>query len=397
MAAEVIASAGYQVALYDAMPSLGRKFLLAGVGGLNITHAEPHPNFLARYALASPFLAPFLDEFSASHLRQWVQGLGIETFVGSSQRVFPADMKAAPLLRAWLSRLRGLGVQFYPRQRWCGWHDDGSLKMLAGPAQQEHRVLADALVLALGGGSWPRLGSDAAWVPLMRAKEIRISPLLPSNCGFEVAWSAAFAQEFSGAPLQTLGLSAIDGNGVAHSVRGEAMIVKTGIEGTSVYALSAILRDALLASGRAELRLDLLPDLSAQQLRHRLQKPRGKNSLSNFLRKQFSLPPLKLALLRELTPASIWQDPEALAAALKDLPMPLVGVRPLEEAISCAGGIGREELNAHLMLSRCPGVFCAGEMLDWEAPTGGYLLSACLATGRGAGLGVLQYLRAKAQ
>lgn len=397
MAAEVIATSGFSVSLYDAMPSVGRKFLLAGVGGMNITHSEIHSQLLARYAHATPFLQPYLDHFSADDLRHWIHGLGIETFVGSSGRVFPSDMKAAPLLRAWLHRLRELGVQIYPRHRWCGWAEDGSLKLIEQRDKQtiEKSIHADALVLALGGASWQRLGSDGVWVDLLRHKNIPVTDLLPSNCGFDVHWSELFQQDFSGKPLQTVTLSTVDLNGNSHSVRGEAMIAKTGIEGTSVYALSAVLRDTILAKNSAELYMDLLPDLSSEKILSQLNKPRGKNSVSNFLRKKLHLPPVKLALLRELTPASIWQDNQKLAQALKKLIVPLTGFRPIDEAISSAGGVKFSALNASLMLQPLPGVFCAGEMLDWEAPTGGYLLTACFATGRAAGLGVVDFLRKK--
>ncbi|RYY04560.1 MAG: TIGR03862 family flavoprotein [Gammaproteobacteria bacterium] len=395
MAAEVIASAGFKVSLYDAMPSVGRKFLLAGVGGMNITHSESHEKLLARYANATPFLTSYLNEFSSEQLRDWIHGLGVETFVGSSGRVFPRDMKAAPLLRAWLHRLRELGVEFYPRHRWNGWEDDGSLRIIDQQNNEhvEKNIAADAVVLALGGASWQRLGSDGAWVNLLREEDIAIADLLPSNCGFETPWSEKFKQEFSGAPLQTINLTAVDQKGVAHTIRGEAMIANTGIEGTSVYALSAMLRDSIIATGNAELTIDLLPDLSAEKIQSLLNKPRGKNSASNFLRKQLNLPSIKLSLLRELTPVTIWQDNSKLAQAIKNLRLQLNDYRPIDEAISTAGGIQSTELNNQLMLEKLRGVFCAGEMLDWEAPTGGYLLTACFATGRAAGFGVVDYLR----
>jgi uncharacterized flavoprotein (TIGR03862 family) len=397
MAADVIASAGLSVALYDAMPSVGRKFLLAGVGGMNITHAEPHEKLVTRYAQAAPHLKPYLDDFSAVDLCKWIHDLGINTFVGSSGRIFPTDMKAAPLLRAWLHRLRELGVQIYPRHRWVGWRDDGALNITEQKNNEllEKNIYAEAVVLALGGASWQRLGSDGAWVNLLREKNIRIADLIPSNCGFDVSWSTQFQQESSGAPLQTIGLSTADLTGARHSVRGEAMLAKTGIEGTSVYALSAILRDTIVAKGSATLMLDLLPDVSEEKILAQLNKPRGKNSASNFLRKQLNLPPVKLALLRDLTPPSIWHDNKTLALALKQLIVPLTGFRPIDEAISSAGGIEFSALNKTLMLENLPGVFCAGEMLDWEAPTGGYLLTACFATGRAAGLGVVKYLQAQ--
>ncbi len=405
MAAEVIAQAGFNVSIYDAMPSVGRKFLLAGVGGMNITHSEPHEKLLGRYAQASPSLKPYLDIFSAHELCEWIHGLGIETFVGSSGRVFPTDMKAAPLLRAWLHRLRELSVKIYPRHRWLGWADvtqecdaqkfENNLlrfNVNINDITAEKNIHADAVVLALGGASWQRLGSDGAWVNLLRAKTIGVAELLPSNCGFETAWSQHFLEEFAGVPLQTVGLSMVSLTGEKISVRGEAMIAKSGIEGTSVYALSAPMRDLILAQGRANLTIDVLPDFDLNKIIAQLSKPRGKNSSSNFLRKQLNLSPLKLALLRELTPATIWQDSLALAQAIKSLTLTLTGFRPIDEAISTAGGIPFCELNSQLMLKKLPGVFCAGEMLDWEAPTGGYLLTACFATGRAAGLGAVDFL-----
>jgi hypothetical protein len=296
-----------------------------------------------------------------------------------------------------LHRLRKLGVQLYPRHRWCGWAEDESLKLAEYRDNQtiEKNIRADALVLALGGASWQRLGSDGAWVELLREKKIPVETLLPSNCGFNVNWSEKFQQEFGGVPLQTICLTAFHVDGSIHSVRGEAMLAKTGIEGTSVYALSAILRDKIVAQGSTELLIDLLPDLSQEKILTLLNKPRGKNSVSNFLRKQLHLPPVKLALLRELTPASIWQNNNLLAQALKKLVVPLAGFRPIDEAISSAGGVDFSALNPSLMLQQLPSVFCAGEMLNWEAPTGGYLLTACFATGRAAGLGVVDYLQAR--
>lgn len=397
MAAEVIARSGFAVAIYDAMPSLGRKFLLAGVGGMNITHSESQEKFIARYAQAAAQLKPYLDHFSAGHLRQWIHTLGIETFVGSSGRVFPIDMKAAPLLRAWLHRLRELGVAIYPRHRWQGWNPDGSLRIsetLNGQVNEKN-IVADAAVLALGGASWKRLGSDGSWVPLLRERQIAIVDLLPSNCGFDIQWSELLQREFAGAPLPTIRLSATSLAGERISVRGEAILAKTGIEGTSVYALSAVLRDLIMAKGCAPLTIDLLPDMAVENILSQLNKPRGKNSVSNFLRKQLRLPPVKLALLREQTPAHIWQDNTALAFAIKNLTLTLTACRPLDEAISTAGGIAFSACDNSLMIKQLPGVFCAGEMLDWEAPTGGYLLTACFATGYAAGAGVVDFLQKK--
>lgn len=397
MAAEIIASAGFSVSIYDAMPSVGRKFLLAGVGGMNITHSESHEKLIQRYGHSSKHLKPYLDQFCANDLREWIHGLGIETFVGSSGRVFPRDMKAAPLLRAWLHRLRELGVQIYPRHRWMGWNKDGAIRMVEKNSNQENIKIinSDAVVLALGGASWQRLGSDGAWVEILREKSIEVAELVPSNCGFEFSWSDYFREHFGGAPLQTINLTATDEDGIHHSVRGEAMIAKTGIEGTSVYALSSVLRNNILAGKKAELVIDLLPDLSEEKIITLLNKPRGKNSVSNFLRKQFNLPPVKLALLRELTSPSIWQDNKTISRALKALCLPLTGFRPIDEAISSAGGVEFSEIDTRFMLKNLPGVFCAGEMLNWEAPTGGYLLTACFATGRAAGFGVVDYLRAQ--
>lgn len=395
MAAEVIAGAGFAVSVYDAMPSLGRKFLLAGVGGMNITHSEPLQKFTSRYAEAAPLLSPYLQKFSPSDLCAWIQALGIETFIGSSGRVFPRDMKAAPLLRAWLQRLRSMNVQFYSRHRWIGWNSDGSLRIceVHGDQLVEKNISPSVTVLALGGASWQRLGSDGAWVPLLRERNIGIADLLPSNCGFEISWSERIQQEFAGAPLQTVGLHLETLAGEAIALRGEAMLAKTGIEGTSIYALSAPLRELICARGSACLHLDLLPDIPREKILAQLQKPRGKNSVANFLRKQLHLPPVKLALLRELTPASIWQDAPALAEAIKNLPLRLTGYRPIDEAISSSGGVRFSELTPALMLKNLPGTFCAGEMLDWEAPTGGYLLTGCFATGYAAGLGAVELLQ----
>lgn len=395
MAAEMIAQAGFKVSVYDAMPSVGRKFLLAGVGGMNITHAEPSPQFLSRYREARDHLAPMINAFDANALRTWVEGLGIETFVGTSGRVFPKEMKAAPLLRAWLHRLRDSGVSFYPRHRWLGWNSEGALRFRIDAAKgehQEHLVSAKACVLALGGASWPRLGSDGAWADLLGEYNIAVARLQPSNCGFECQWSEVFRTRCAGQPLNTVTLSLTDLQGQQHRQRGECVITEAGIEGSAIYAISAIARELINRDQRVRLTLDLLPDVTEQKIIQLLQKPRGKDSQSNFLRKQLKLPPVKLQLLRELTSADIWQNPTQLAHAIKSLPLELIAPRPLAEAISSAGGIAFNELDNHMMLRKLPGVFCAGEMLDWEAPTGGYLLTACFATGRAAGLGVVDWL-----
>ncbi len=388
MAAEVIASAGHIVSVYDAMPSVGRKFLLAGVGGMNITHAEPEEKFLGRYTAHSQFLKA-IHGFNADALREWIHGLGIETFVGSSGRVFPKEMKAAPLLRVWLHRLRGLGVSFFPRHRWVGW-DNGKLHFHVQDQTPSNGkfIEADAVVLALGGASWRRLGSDGAWVDCLAEQDVRVNALQPSNCGFEAHWSERFREQYAGAQLHGVGLSA-DGKNFIHS---EAIISAYGIEGTGVYALSGHLRGALNRSATTQLVIDLLPDVPLEKIQQRLTHPRGKNSLSNFLRKQLNLPPVKIALLRELTEKSISDTPSKLAAALKSLAVPLIAMRPIDEAISSAGGIDFAELDANYMLKKLPGVFAAGEMLDWDAPTGGYLLTGCFATGHAAGRGLLRWL-----
>jgi len=388
MAAEVLGQAGVNVDLYDAMPSVGRKFLLAGVGGMNITHAEDYSAFVSRYAERAGDLRPLLDAFSPDALREWIHELGIDTFVGSSGRVFPSDMKAAPLLRAWLKRLRESGVQLHTRQRWLGWDEHGALR-IAGP-QGESLIDAHATLLALGGGSWARLGSDGAWVPLLAARGIAIAPLQPANCGFEVeGWSAHLRDKFAGAPLKTVSL-ALPGSAPR---KGEFVLTATGIEGSLVYALSAPIREAINRDGAATVLLDLLPDRTLAQVASALARPRGSQSMAKHLHRQLKLDGVKAALLRELTDAATFQDPQALAAAIKALPIRLIRPRPLDEAISSAGGVTFEALDTNLMLRQMPGVFCAGEMLDWEAPTGGYLLTACFASGRAAAEGMLRWLR----
>jgi uncharacterized flavoprotein (TIGR03862 family) len=400
MAAEEIASAGHLVSVYDAMPSVGRKFLLAGVGGMNITHAEPAEDFRARYTASSQFINT-LKQFDSVALRNWVHGLGIETFVGTSGRVFPKDMKAAPLLRAWLHRLRGLGVTFYPRHRWLGWGENvggkNTTELIFSTLENGNTITktitADAVVLALGGASWQRLGSDGAWVPLLRERNITVNELVPSNCGFDVAWSEMLRSQHAGAPLHGIGLSCTDLQGMSRSVLSEAIISAYGIEGTGIYALSKYLREQLEQNGSALLNIDLLPDLPLDKIVQRLNKPREKNSLSNFLRKQLHLSPAKLALLRELTTKQTFENTDLLAMSIKKLSVTLTATRPIDEAISSAGGVSAKDLDAAFMLKKIPGVFCAGEMLDWDAPTGGYLLTGCFASGRTAGFGVVKYLR----
>ena len=396
MAAEIIASAGFSVAIYDAMPSVGRKFLLAGVGGMNITHSEPHAKLVSRYFDASSDLKPFLDQFTADNLRDWIHLLGVETFVGTSGRVFPKEMKAAPLLRAWLHRLRSMGVNIFTRHQWRGWTESGELLFVlnnADKTSEQILVKADACVLALGGASWPQLGSNGQWVDYLAQKNIGVKNLLPANCGFNCDWSEKFAAEFSGQPLSTVSLGCYDLKGQFHSLRSEAIIANFGIEGTGVYGLSSYLREKIEVEGSAELMIDLLPDFSLEKITSLLSKDRQKNSITNFLRKQLNLSPIKLALLRELTDKDLWSDTVKLSQAIKQLRLVCRSTRPIDEVISTAGGVIFAEVNSNLMLKKLPGVFCAGEMLDWEAPTGGYLLTACFATGRAAGLGVVEYLR----
>jgi uncharacterized flavoprotein (TIGR03862 family) len=387
MAAEVLAQNGLRVDVYDAMPSVGRKFLMAGKGGMNITHAEPYAAFLTRYGARHNDIEPLLNAFTPDDLRVWIHDLGIETFVGTSSRVFPADMKAAPLLRAWLHRLRADGVQFHVRHRWCGWNENSSLRFETPLG--EHTVDADAVVLALGGGSWPQLGSDAAWVSLLAQRGIDIAPLRPSNCGFDVAWSSHFRERFVGEPLKSVALTFGE-----IRKQGECIITAYGIEGGLIYALSAALRDEIECNGSAILHLDLLPDWTTQRVHDEVHHPRGSRSLSSHLQSRLGLKGAKANLLREVLGAHDFNDPMCLANAIKSLPLKLIATRPLSEAISSAGGVKFEALDEHLMLCKFPGLFCAGEMLDWEAPTGGYLLSACFASGRAAGNGVLKWLSA---
>ncbi len=387
MAAEALAQAGVAVEVFDAMPSVGRKFLLAGVGGMNITHSEPYPAFIGRYGERREAIDALLRDFDADALRQWIHGLGIDTFVGTSGRVFPTDMKAAPLLRAWLKRLRDSGVVIHTRHRWLGWDTEGALRI--GYPQGERLVQATAVVLALGGGSWARLGSDGSWVPLLAERAVDISPLRPSNCGFEVqAWSDLLKDKFAGAPLKNIALS-VPGSAPR---KGEFILTAQGVEGSLVYAWSAALRAGIERNGRATLLLDLLPDRPVDKIAQALAKPRGSRSMAKHLHGQLGIDGVKAALLRELTDQATFADPVRLAQAIKALPIELVRTRPLDEAISSAGGVRFEAMDEGLMLKQLPGVFCAGEMLDWEAPTGGYLLTACFASGLWAGRAALEWL-----
>lgn len=389
MAAEVLAQGGARVTVYDAMPSAGRKFLMAGRGGLNLTHSEPLPQFLARYREAAPKLTAAIDAFPPDALRAWSEALGEPTFVGSSGRVFPKAFKASPLLRAWLRRLDAAGVRFAFRQRWIGWDGDG--RLVIGAPGSGAAIAADATVLALGGASWPRLGSDGSWTAILADKGIAISPLRPANCGFTVTWSEIFRTRFEGEPLKGITLSF-----GPHRARGEAMITSTGIEGGAIYALSAELRDAIAASGEAVVHIALRPDVDHGELVKRLSVPRGKQSFSNFLRKAAQLSPIAVGLLQEAAIGAgqslSAMSAEQLAELINAVPINLTGVAPIARAISSAGGILFDELDADFMIRKLPGVFAAGEMLDWEAPTGGYLLQASFATGAAAGRGVLRRL-----
>jgi uncharacterized flavoprotein (TIGR03862 family) len=390
IAAETLAAAGQRVTVYDHMASAGRKFLMAGRGGLNLTHSEPLDAFLRRYGTAAERLRPAIEAFPPAALRAWSEGLGQTTFVGSSGRVFPHAMKASPLLRAWLGRLATLGVEFAMRHRWSGWDHDGRL-VFATPGG-EIAVAADATLLALGGASWPRLGSDATWVAILERAGIRVAPLTPANCGFTIDWSATMRERFAGSPLKRIGLSFM-----GRTVRGEAMITSTGLEGGAVYALSAPLRDAIAAHGTATLVVDLRPDLDAKALATRLGKPRGKQSRSTFWRKAAGLSPAAIALVNEVLAKGVLAskaepDAAALAALIKSLPLRLTATAPIARAISSAGGVAFDEIDQAFMLRKKPGIFVAGEMLDWEAPTGGYLLTACFANGMAAAKGVVKWL-----
>ena len=393
MAAELLAKSGARVMVYDAMPSVGRKFLMAGRGGLNLTHSEELPQFLARYGAAADCLRPAIEAFPPQALRDWSAALGQPTFVGSSGRVFPQGFKASPLLRAWLHRLGSMDVQLALRHRWTGWDEKGRLSFETPDGQRT--VEARATILALGGASWPRLGSDGSWVEILAAKGVGISPLRPANCSFSVAWSDMFRDRFEGQPLKGVALSFAD-----RSVRGEAIITRNGIEGGAIYALSADLREAVLRDDKATLLIALRPDLDRDGLTARLSAPRGKQSFSNFLRKALNLSPVAIGLLQEAARASDVPLSSLSAADLAHwinaLPLRLNGVAPITRAISSAGGLALDELDTGYMIRRLPGVFAAGEMLDWEAPTGGYLLQASFATGAAAGRGALKWINAGA-
>ncbi len=419
MAAEELARAGNAVHLFDAMPSVGRKFLLAGKGGLNLTHSEPFDIFISRFGGRAPQLLPLLKEFGPEELRGWAKALGADTFIGTSGRIFPADLKAAPLLRAWLHRLRTMGVQFHMRHRWCGWAEDGALRLVSPTGTLF--VQAKAVVLALGGASWGRLGSDGAWVPVLESCGMPVARLRPANCGFDVpsraalagetrreflqelmgqppavqtGWSPHFAQRHAGQPFKSVAITFSSRDGRSFSRRGEFVATVTGVEGSLVYAVSALLRDEIEAHGSATFQLDLLPDHSLERVLTEVCHPRGSRSLTSHLKSRLGLDGIKMAILHEQLDKAQMNDPVALAQAIKALPITVVAPRPLDEAISTAGGVAFEGLDDQLMALGRPGVFCAGEMLDWEAPTGGYLLTASLATGFHAGRGAAAWLEA---
>ena len=404
MAAEVLTQQGVKVDVYDGMPTVGRKFLLAGRGGLNLTHAESREEFVVRYGDRQVHVESWVRAFAPGDVREWVHALGVETFVGSSGRVFPVEMKASPLLRKWLQRLAGSGVNFHRRYRWNGTLSARASGRMVGARHSAQRsllfaefetpagnkqVAADVVLLALGGGSWARLGSDGAWVPWLRQAGVQVAPLKPANCGFDVAWSAAFRDKYEGRPVKPVVVAFEN-----FRQRGEFIVTKYGVQGSLVYAAAALLREKIAAGGQAVVQLDLAPDQTAAQLLERLSKPRGSRSMAGHLQRTVGMAGVQAGLLREFVPKAEFANAARLAVYIKQLPVPLIAPRPLDEAISSAGGVLFEALDEHLMLRGQPGVFCAGEMLDWEAPTGGYLLTACFASGRRAGLGALRWLDA---
>ncbi|WP_374257338.1 TIGR03862 family flavoprotein [Aquabacterium sp.] len=399
MAAEVLSAHGVPVDLYDGMPSVGRKFLLAGKGGLNLTHSEPFERFTTRFAEREAALKPAVEAFSPDAMRAWAADLGVDTFVGTSGRVFPTDMKAAPLLRAWLHRLREAGVRFHMRHRWMGWTDQGALRFTT--ADGEITKAATCTILALGGGSWARLGSDGSWMPLLQAKGVDTARLQSANCGFDVAptapdragWSDFLRHKFAGQPIKPVAITVTDVQGHTQRQQGEFVLTDTGIEGSLIYAFSSRIRERINHDGACTLHLDLLPAHTPEQVLAEVSRPRGPRSLSTHLKSRLGLQGLKMALLHECLSPEQLADATSLAQAIKALPLTVTRTRPMDEAISTAGGVKFEALDEHFMVRALPGVFCAGEMLDWEAPTGGYLLTASMATGRQAGLGALAYVR----
>jgi uncharacterized flavoprotein (TIGR03862 family) len=385
MAAEVLIQQGVRVDVYDAMPSLGIKFLMAGKSGLNLTHSEPFEAFIQRYGKRKAEVATWLSKFTPDDLREWAKALGVETFVGTSGRVFPVGMKASPLLRAWLKRLDEAGVHVHVRHRWVGWDEEHALRFETPSGLQTIR--ADVVILALGGGSWRRLGSDGAWTQWLESAGVKVEAFQPSNCGFDVAWSPFFKEKFDGQPVKSVVLSF----GEFHQ-QGEFIITKEGVEGSLIYAASALMRDEIALNGQSVMELDLAPDKSEAALVEKISKPRGSRTLASHLEKTVGIKGVKAGLLREFVSKEAFADVKRLAFFIKRLPMTLSAPRPLDEAISSAGGVSFDALNDRLMLKASPGVFCAGEMLDWEAPTGGYLLTACFASGRWAAHGALDWI-----
>ncbi len=385
MAAEILAGNGYAVTLYERKPSLGRKFLMAGRGGLNLTHSEEFESFMRRYGLAEKFLRPVIEKFSPGDLRAWCEELGQETFVGSSGRVFPKAMKASPLLRAWIERLTNLGVQFKLRHTWTGQNENGNIFETENKTEI---IKVDATLLALGGASWPGLGSDGSWVEILKKYNIPVVPLQPANCGFGVQWSDIFRDKFSGQPLKSVTIRT-----GGKSVQGEAVIVRNGIEGGVIYALSSVIREEISENCSAVIHIDLRPALSHENLMQKLSVPRGRNSFSTWLHKTLNLPPVAISLLREVDRDVQNRDEAQLAALIKDIPLKLDAPFAIDRAISSAGGIKPDAIDQNSMLKNLPGTFAAGEMLDWEAPTGGYLLQASFATGAAAAHGIMQYLK----
>jgi len=395
MAAETARAAGAAVDVYERMGSVGRKFLIAGKGGLNLTHSDLFDRFVARYRGREREMRAWLQRFDADALRAWARGLGVETFVGTSGRVFPSDLKAAPLLRGWVRRLRANGVNFHVHQRWLGWNDDGELRFAHG--DDEHVARADATVLALGGGSWPVLGSDGSWTRILESRAVDLAPLQPANCGFDIArgavegWSEFFANKYAGQPIKPVVVAWRDESCGDVRRQGEFVVTAHGVEGSLIYALSAELRDAIATQRRATIHLDLAPGRDAERLARDIAQPRGKRTLSEHLRRHAGIDGVKAGLLYELLTKDEMQNPERIAQAIKVLPLTLIRARPIDEAISTAGGVRFTALDDSLMLTKLPGVFCAGEMIDWEAPTGGYLLTACFASGKIAGQGAAEW------
>ena len=393
MAAEVLIEAGYKVDLYEAMPTVGRKFLMAGKGGMNISNDEPIDVFLSRFGDHKSNLKGAIEKFSSLELRQWIYELGIDTFVGSSGRIFPSDMKAAPLLRKWLSRLRSSGVNFHLRHQWMGWVEGCNHLLIFDVQGNSIEIKVDAVILALGGASWPQLGSNGAWVPILTKQEVKVSPLRPTNCGFDVIWSEYFQTHYSGKPLKSISISSNTIKEIDGFLKGELIITEYGLEGGVIYKLAAGLREEITLNGYAMIYLDLIPSVNKATVVNKITQDRGKQSMANHLRKQLRINGVKAGLLREIVNASDFSNAEQLCALIKSLPIKLVAARPIAGAISTAGGVEFAELDQNQMLVKKPGVFCTGEMLDWEAPTGGYLLTACLSLGRAAAMGVIASLK----